>query len=221
MQTDVEIEKATVAALVRDPRVRAQSEGGAIKLRSQGGEVLLEGQVDSLAEKQIAERLIREVPGVHEVHNHLRVRPIPMRTDAEILQHLRNALEEDPYLNEKKLAVHVANGVVTLSGSDDALAKKRLAGLIAWWVAGVVDVRNEIKVEPFEDDSDDEITDMVRIAFDKDKLVDALRFQIYTRDGVVHLSGVARNATERQTAEDDAWAVWGVKDVVTHVAIEA
>lgn len=221
MQTDVEIEKATVAALVRDPRVRAHSEGGAIKLRSQGGTVLLEGQVDTLAEKQIAERVIRDVPGVHEVHNYLRVRPIPTRTDAEILLHVRNGLEEDPYLNEKKLAVHVENGVVSLSGSEDALTKKRLAGLIAWWVAGVVDVHNHIRVEPFEDDSDDEITDMVRIAFDKDKLVDALRFQIYTRDGVVFLNGVARNATERHTAEDDAWAVWGVRDVVNQIAIEA
>ncbi len=221
MQTDVEIEKATVAALVRDPRVRAQSEGGAIKLTSQGGTVLLEGQVESLAEKQIAERLIREVPGVREVFNHLRVRPVPARTDAEILLHLRNALEEDPYLNEKKLVVHVDNGVVTLSGSEDAIAKKRLAGIIAWWVAGVVDVRNEIRVEPAEDDSDDEITTMVRVAYDKDKLVDALRFQIFTRDGVVFLNGVARNATERQTAEDDAWAVWGVKDVVNQISLEA
>lgn len=221
MQTDVEIEKATAAALVRDPRVRAQSEGGAIKLRSQGGSILLEGLVDSLAEKQIAERLIREVPGVHEVHNFLRVRAMPERTDSEIMLHVRHGLEEDPYIDEKKLAVHVENGVVTLSGSEDALAKKRLAGLIAWWVAGVTDVRNEIRVEPFEDDSDDEITTMVRVAFDKDKLVDALRFQIFTRDGVVHLNGVARNATERQTAEDDAWAVWGVQDVVNQISLEA
>jgi len=220
MQTDVEIEKATAAALVRDPRVRAHSEGGTIKLRSQGGTILLEGLVESLAEKQIAERLIREVPGVHEVHNFLQVRPMPPRTDAEILLHVRHGLEEDPYLNEKKLAVRVENGVVTLSGSEDALAKKRLAGLITWWCAGVTDVRNEIMVDPDEADSDDEITDMVRVAFDKDKLVDALRFQIFTRDGVVYLTGVARNATERQAAEDDAWAVWGVKDVINQISIE-
>lgn len=221
MLTDAEIQDSVAAALTRDPRVRAQNEGGAVKIRCQGGTVLLEGLVESLGEKMTCERLIREVPGVQSVINNVRLRPVPVRTDDQILSHVRNGLEEDPYLNEKKLSIHVENGVVTLTGSQDALAKKRLAGLIAWWVAGVSDVRNQIAVEPHEDDSDDEITNAVRVAFDKDKLIDSLRFQVATRGGVVYLSGVARSAAERQAAEDDVWAVWGVRDVQTQVAIEA
>ncbi|MBO9540917.1 BON domain-containing protein [bacterium] len=221
MLTDAEIHDSVAAALTRDPRVRAQSEGGAVKIRCQGGTVLLEGLVESLGEKMTCERLIQEVRGVQEVINHLKLRPIPVRTDDQILAHVRNGLEEDPYIDEKKLSIHVENGVVTLTGSQDALAKKRLAGLIAWWVAGVADVRNQIAVEPHEDDSDDEITNAVRVAFDKDKLIDSLRFQVTTRGGVVYLSGVARSSAERQAAVDDVWAVWGVRDVHTEVAIEA
>lgn len=221
MQTDAEIQDTVTAALTRDPRVRAQTEGGAVKIRCQGGTVLLDGMVDSLAEKRIAERLILETPGVERLFNHLRIRPVPVRSDDEILAHVRDGLEEDPYLNDKKLAIHVEQGVVTLTGSQDAIAKKRLAGVIAWWIAGVTDVRNEIRVEPEEDDSDDEITNAIRFAFDKDPLVDTLRYQVTTRDGVVYLSGIASSAIARQAAEDDAWAIWGVKDVHNQIALEA
>lgn len=206
-------------ALHADPRVRAI--GPLLRTRQAGSQLILEGTVESLAEKRICEQLLTNRPDLPPVESRLQVRAVPVRGDAEILAHLRDGLEADPYLDHRRLAYSVDRGVVTLAGEQDALAKKRLAGSIAWWVAGVTDVRNRIAVRPEEADSDDEITTAVRVAFDKDPLVDTLRYQVATRQGVVYLGGVASSPIARQAAEDDAWGVWGVQDVQNQITLEA
>lgn len=220
MKTDVDLQEEIGAALTRDPRVRSRSEGGAIRFRVQEGTVVLEGTAESLIEKRVAECLVSQIEGVEWVENHLRVRAIPARTDEVIALHVRDALTEDPYLDERDLVVTVKDGVVTLSGHQDALAKKRLAGLVAWWVPGVMDVRNQIEVVPPEEDSDQEILNSIRVAFDKDKLIDSLRFHVEVLDGHVSLYGLARSDAERNMAEEDCWMTWGVKSVDNRVEVE-
>lgn len=221
MKTDVDLQEAIGAALTRDPRVRSRSEGGAIAFRVQGGRVILEGQTESIISKRVAEQLVRQVEGIGTVENLLRVRAIPARSDEVIAMQVKDALTEDPYISERDLIITVNEGVVTLSGHQDALAKKRLAGLVTWWVPGVTDVRNEIAVVPEEEDSDEEILDSIRVAFDKDKLVDALRFHVEVRDGRVTLYGMARSSAERNMAEEDVWMTWGVNWVENRVEVES
>jgi osmotically-inducible protein OsmY len=221
MKTDVDIQEAIGAALTRDPRVRSKSEGGAIAFRVQGGTVLLEGITESIISKRVAEQLVLQVEGVSRVENLLKVRAMPQRTDEVIAMHVRNALTEDPYLNERDIVITVQAGVVTLTGRQDALAKKRLAGLVAWWVPGVTDVHNEIAVVPDEEDNDQEILNSIRVAFDKDKLVDALRFHVEVLDGHVTLYGLARSDAERNMAEEDIWMTWGVLGVENRAEIES
>jgi len=221
MKTDVDLQEAIGAALTRDPRVRSKSEGGAIDFRVQGGTVLLEGIAESLIEKRAAEQVIAKMEGVSRIENRLRVRAMPQRTDEVIAMHVRDALTEDPYLSERDIVITVQGGVVTLSGQQDALAKKRLAGLVAWWVPGVTDVHNAIAVVPDEEDTDQEILNSIRVAFDKDKLVDALRFHVEVLDGQVTLYGMARSEAERNMAEEDCWMTWGVRSVDNRVEIES
>lgn len=221
MKTDVDLQEAIGAALTRDRRVRSKSEGGAIDFRVQAGTVVLEGTVDSLIEKRAAEQVILQLDGISRVENRLRIRAIPARSDEVIAMHVHNALTEDPYLSERDIVITVNQGVVTLGGHQDALAKKRLAGLVAWWVPGVADVHNQIAVVPEEEDSDQEILTSIRVAFDKDKLVDALRFHVEVRDGHVTLFGLARSEAERNMAEEDVWMTWGVQGVDNRVEIES
>ena len=221
MKTDVDLQEAIGAALTRDRRVRSKSEGGAIDFRVQAGTVVLEGTVDSLIEKRAAEQVILQLDGISRVENRLRIRAIPARSDEVIAMHVHNALTEDPYLSERDIVITVNQGAVTLGGHQDALAKKRLAGLVAWWVPGVADVHNQIAVVPEEEDSDQEILTSIRVAFDKDKLVDALRFHVEVRDGQVTLFGLARSEAERNMAEEDVWMTWGVHGVDNRVEIES
>jgi osmotically-inducible protein OsmY len=59
------------------------------------------------------------------------------------------------------------------------------------------------------------------VAFDKDKLVDALRFHVEVFNGQVTLYGLARSDAERNMAEEDIWMTWGVLGVDNRVEIES
>jgi len=218
--TDSEILDHVHAVLTRDPRVRDRSEGGNITVFCRDGQIVLAGEVEELPAKMVSERLARAVNGVRCVVNNLRVKAIPSRTDAEIQAHLMDAFEQDHSLDERLLSPIVQDSVVTLTGTVDALAKKRLAGLLAWWIAGVRDVKNHLTVAPEEEDSDAEILDFVCIALEMDKLVDESRIGVKVKDGIVTLVGVAHNSQEVRLAEADAWAVHGVRDVVNKLEME-
>ena len=118
-----------------------------------------------------------------------------------------------------EIDVEVADGVVTLNGSLRGLDDKRLAGVLAWWVPGSRDVINGIAVEPPEDDSDAAIVEAVRLALEKDRLVDAGQVRVAAQDAVVTLRGYLREEHERHMAESDAWFVFGVDDVVNEIEL--
>ncbi len=63
--------------------------------------------------------------------------------------------------------------------------------------------------------------DAVRIALEKDPLVDAGRIQVGAHRSVVTLGGVVPSEPEREMAEQDAWCVFGVDDVVNRIAVGA
>jgi osmotically-inducible protein OsmY len=157
------------------------------------------------------------------------VRPAQLREDGTISTVLCEALLHEPVFRrfsinlwrkeemrmirdvlthrEGHLDLVVDEGVVTLSGEVWSLSHGRMAELIAWWTPGVRGVVNRIAIVPDEQDNDDEITDAVRLALDKDPLVQSEQIRITTRDQVVILEGLVRGSEERQMAELDVWYV--------------
>jgi osmotically-inducible protein OsmY len=109
--------------------------------------------------------------------------------------------------SEGHLDVVVDDGVVTLSGEVWSLSHARMAELLAWWTPGVRGVANRLAIVPDEQDNDDEITDAVRLALDKDPLVQSEQIRVTTREQVVILEGLVRGSEERQMAELDVWYV--------------
>jgi osmotically-inducible protein OsmY len=96
-----------------------------------------------------------------------------------------------------------------------------LAGLLAWWVPGVRDVVNGIEVDPAEEDSADLIEEAVRIALQKDPLVNASQIKVGVRKTVVRLTGAVPAAAERDAAERDAWCIFGVDRVLNEIEVRA
>jgi osmotically-inducible protein OsmY len=80
-------------------------------------------------------------------------------------------------------------------------------------------VHNLLEVDPPEDDADNEITDAVRLALEKDPFVNASQITARTTDGAVILEGLVPRPMEREMAEDDAWYVFGVDDVVNGISV--
>jgi osmotically-inducible protein OsmY len=205
-----------------------------------GSAVVLEAEVASVAEKRIALERAAAVPGVLGIVDRIRVRAAVPMPDEEVLRLVLDALVGEPAFQgirvrggvdwqpappdvadvRGEIDVGVADGVVTLNGSVPGLDDKRLAGVLAWWVPGSRDVVNGIAVEPPEEDGDQAIADAVRLALEKDHLLDAAQVRVDVRDAVVTLHGLLRDEHERHMAESDAWFVFAVDDVVNEIETE-
>jgi osmotically-inducible protein OsmY len=130
-------------------------------------------------------------------------------------------VREPPAASRDWIEVAVEDGVVTLNGEVPGLGHKRLAGVLAWWVPGCRDVVNGLAESPAESDSDDQITDAVRIALEKDPFVNASQIRAATSGRVVTLRGLVPTDSEREMAEADAWYVLGVEEVINELAVRA
>lgn len=200
----------------------------------------LAGELPDVETKKLVLERAASVPAVAWITDRLTVTPAAEMRDGEIRERLRAHLVDEPtlrncVLGEKRgdelvllhdppaprgwIHYEVVDGVVTLDGEVPSLSHLRLAGVLAWWVPGVRDVRNWLGPEPLEEDSDDEISDAVRIVLDKDPFIDAGQIGVSTRDARVTLNGAVRSEAERLMAVHDAWYVRGVDDVCDELVV--
>lgn len=228
------------AALRSEPRIRY--EPGAVHLAIADRILTVEGEVENVAAKKLALERLAAIPEVAWVVDRLHVRPATPMEDSEISNRVRDALLGEPALTTCALRqwlkgqpemvrkppggaglidLKVDRGVVTLDGDVPGLAQKRLAGLLAWWVPGTRDVVNGLGVTPPEADNDEEITDAVRTALEKDPFVNPDQIRVGTRNAVVTLAGGVPTESEREMAEFDAWFIFGVNDVINRIAVHA
>lgn len=89
--------------------------------------------------------------------------------------------------------------------------------LLATVGTGCAVKRGQSTVGQYVDDT--AITTAVKARFVDNKEVDATSIRVETLNGTVMLSGFAKNATERSTAESIARQVNGVKDVKNEIAV--
>ena len=83
--------------------------------------------------------------------------------------------------------------------------------------AGCAVTRGQETVGAYVDDT--AITTAVKARFIDNKDVDAASIKVETLNGTVMLSGFAKNATEKTTAESIAMRVNGVKSVKNEIAV--
>lgn len=215
--TDSELKRVVETALNGEVRLRGRN----IAVAIEDGQVVLKGELPELAEKRLAVNLIRRMRGVGDVKDQLRIFTSTEMTDKQICQHVEDGLQHDTAIHDRQIEVAASDGVVTLKGTLDNIEEKCLAGLIAWWVPGVADVDNQIKVEPHQDLSDDGLLDVLRQAFEKDILVNPSRIGIAIADGTVTLMGTVTSEEERLAAEHDAYFILGVNEVINRLEVAA
>ena len=208
---------------------------------NQDGSVTVEAEAPSVAVKKLALERIGAVPGVDGIVDRLHVACATRMGDSEIRTHVRNAFIDEPAFKRfdvrewrhgsfelaqgaapkayGSLDIEVTDGVVTLNGRVPGLESKRLAGVMAWWVPGTRDVINGIVVDPPEDDSPDHIVEAVRVALEGDPFVEASQIGVVVNGRVVTLSGLVPTETESRRAEDDAWCIFGVDNVINKIKV--
>lgn len=240
MTTKEEIYKQVHAVLEHEPRVNIHAFPISMDLRD--GTLTLTGNVAGIAAKKLATRLAKGVPGVNGVVDHLRIVPREHRGDGAILDALAHALMNECDLKNctlrqrskgqvetlheaigddasGELEFSVADGEITLEGHVISLSHKRIVGAMAWWVPGCRNVINRLHVEPAEEDNDDEVTDAVRLVLELDPHVHATQVSVRTVLRVVSLDGLVTRDEEKKTAEQDAWYVAGVNEVINRIEV--
>ncbi len=141
---DAALESAVVRALTQD-RALVTSE---IDVTVQQGVVTLWGTVPSLTMKRYAGVLAWWVPGVRDVDNRLDLKWPEEDNDTEITEAVQEALDKDYLVDPTGIAVHTYRGVVTLRGAVFSEEQRDAAENDAWFVLGVKDVNNQIRVSP-------------------------------------------------------------------------
>jgi osmotically-inducible protein OsmY len=234
------ITKEIRAALEKDRRINLHRYPIAITM--QDGDLILAGEVESIAAKKLALLAAAQTCGAQRIVDRLTVAPAEKMGDAEIRDHVCKVLFEEPALERclirgfvrnvvtvvreaasdsaGSIIVEVKDGVVTLNGEVPSLTHKRLAGVLAWWVPGTRDVINGLEEVPPEEDNDDELIDAVRLVLEKDPFVNASKIRVSAKDWVLTLEGLVPTAAMKQMAERDAWYVLGVKSVINKIAVK-
>ena len=94
-----------------------------------------------------------------------------------------------------------------------------VAAVVLMTAAGCAVTRGQESVGAYVDDT--AITTSVKARFVDNKEVDASAISVETLNGTVMLSGFAKNATEKSTAEAIAMKVKGVKSVKNEIAVRS
>jgi hyperosmotically inducible protein len=138
--------------------------------------------------------------------------------DSVLTAKVKTALVEDPVTKAGQIDVETYRGVVQLAGFVDSQQQKARASELAKAVAGVQEVRNDLKVGDADQSvgqtvDDGLITTQVKTKLIADSRTDAYKINVETNGGVVQLSGFVDNDEAKRTAGEIARSVSGVTNV--------
>ena len=204
-----------------------------ITVEARNGEVTLTGEVKEESHKSLAEETAAATPGVIKVNNQLKVTNTQdatnKDTDGWIGLKAKSSLLFHRNVSGTATRVDVKDGVVILSGNVESQAQKDLATQYIRDVEGVKSVDNQLNVVPadaqpkdtFREDIDDaSISAQVKLALLYNRSTSGLRTKVSAENGVVVLSGKAKNAAEKDLATEITKDIRGVKNVINNMTID-
>lgn len=143
------------------------------------------------------------------------------RSDRDLKQRVLRELKWDSRISWASINLEVDDAVATLTGSVSSYAQKVAAQEAAHRVLGVLDVANDIEVNPSDGfvRSDTELARAVRSALEWDALVPDDQIQSTVSDGWVTLDGEVNNGRERADAETAIRRLTGVVGVINKITV--
>ncbi len=111
------------------------------------GDVILEGEVRSAAQRRDAEIAVRRLTGVRDVINRIRITG-PTVSPGQIKQSIEDALERQAEREARRIGVEVAGSVVTLTGRVRSWGERNAIERVASFSPGVTRVDDRTSVDP-------------------------------------------------------------------------
>ena len=225
-QTDDRIESSAKKSYVFKHYLTDDS----IKTESKNGEVTLTGTVSEQSHIGLASDTVSGLPGVKSVDNRLVVKgEAPAEhSDTWIGLKVKTALLFHRNVSATGTSVYTENGVVTLQGVASSMAQKELTTEYAKDVDNVKEVNNDMTIAktPAAPDAtvsdkidDASITAEVKSSLLSHRSTSAMHTGVSTADGVVTLSGIAKNDAEKSLVTKLATDINGVTSVINNMTI--
>jgi osmotically-inducible protein OsmY len=245
MQRSDTVLKQVMAAFERESHLKLHHHP--IHMSFNDGALTVAGEVPDIASKKRLLQLTRAHSDGTPLVDQLRVTANPPIGDGELRTHicerlaqavdfrncvicarvkgqlevLRSTMDQAGVDGSGVIEVTVKDGVVTLTGQVISLSHRRLAGVMAWWVAGCRDVVNLLELMPDEADSDEEISEALHLVLETDPCVRAEQITINVENHRVTLAGWVPTEFESQQAEQDAWYLDAIESVVNRIEVQA
>jgi osmotically-inducible protein OsmY len=213
-KTDTQIHHDVLEELKWDPRVDETEVG----VEVDKGVVTLTGTVTGWAKRMAAENAARRVSGVFDVANDVKVK-MPgglARTDTEIAQAVRHALQWDVFVPDEKITSTVTDGTVTLAGTVDRLSQRDDAECAVRNLTGVKAVINMITVKAGKP-APDVVLKAIERALERRAEREARDIKVEIHGGVVTLTGPVVSWAERKAVLGAARFTPGVRAVEDHL----
>jgi osmotically-inducible protein OsmY len=201
-----------------------------IKTDCKDGAVTLTGTVADASHKSMAENTVASLPGVISVDNQLVVsgeQPAE-HSDAWITMKVKTALLFHRNVSATGTSVYTKDGVVTLQGEASSMAQKELTTEYARDIDNVKDVQNNMTIAatPAAPDAtvgdkidDASITAEIKSSLFSHSSTSALHTGVTTTDGVVTLTGIAKNDAEKSLVTKLATDINGVTSVINNMTV--
>jgi hyperosmotically inducible periplasmic protein len=224
--TDDRIESSAAKSYVFKTYLKDDS----IKTDSKAGVVTLTGTVADASHKSMAEDTVASLPGVVSVDNQLVVtgQQPAEHSDTWITMKVKTALLFHNDVSGTGTSVYTKDGIVTLQGEANSLAQKELTTEYAKDIDNVKGVENDmtVAITPAAPDTtvgdkidDASITAEVKSSLLSHRSTSAMHTTVSTSDGIVTLSGIARNDAEKSLVTKLATDINGVTSVVNNMTI--
>ena len=215
---DEQIKLSVVDQLKWDSRVDISD----IDVAVSGGAVKLKGSVPSHRMREIATMDVLDVDGVTYLANELKVQYNPtavLPDDEQIKGNIEKMFSWDPEIEPENIALTVSAGKVTLEGSVNAIWKKLKSQEIASNVTGVFQVINKLAVVPTDTYIDQNISETIMAALERNAHVNARDVNIKVENQIVTLSGKVPGWKAYHAAHDTALYTRGVVQVLNNLVV--
>lgn len=188
-----------------------------IQVEVKNGTVVLQGQVERLAEKMVAEDLISRLVGVQQVENGLLVRCQGECDDVDIEEVVQQRLQARG--NLQAVGAAVRSGVVYLEGQVATARDEEQALRLVARVQGVTEVVSQL--EATQEETDD--LDLVHRAADavsRDGDIHSEGMLLEAYEGEIYLKGWIPSQEMKDAAGERVAAVSGVRQVYNQLVVE-
>ncbi|WP_091061122.1 BON domain-containing protein [Opitutus sp. GAS368] len=228
LRADAEIDRKIESAARASYNYRTVLEDN-VKVKVLDGTVTLTGSVPDADQRVLAENTVRDLPGVVQVDNQIKVEPpAPEYSDGWIATKIHTKLLLKSNVSAVDTKVDVKDGVVTLTGTTASLAQKELTTAYVQEIEGVKSVNNLLTVPETPADprtlsermDDASITAQVKYALLTHKSTSALRTKVTTKEGMVAIEGEAASAAEKDLVTHLAQGVRGVRMVSNTMTVK-